>query len=428
MSDIPSEIHRQILLSLPADSLFRFRSVCKEWCSLIDDPSFVKAHIQNQVSSSTLLLKNEGSGSPPLYLMNFDSLEFTDDLNDDGQMIEAIPVKQLVGLDVPRLECLPENSCNGLILLSTSDLNKNWAVWNPITGDYHQLPPPDYPDYYFVHVAAGIGYDHVCDDYKVVRLETFSLGDDDEEYTCRTLLYSLKLGSWKQIMDSPIDFLGRLKYVNGVCVNGQLHNLHWCVHVGVVLTLDLVTEEYRLTPLDPVPFPKERIDIDLDLDAISGSLILTSSYFTSTGCHFDGWVWQEYIVENPWKKLFSFHLNCSKKPRLVAYTKNKKKVTLQHDDGFFWVDIESNSVKLVKVDGLMGISSQVFPGSLYRLDNRGSASKPVSTSTGVKSKRKQTKKRTITRLKIHIRNEVSGVQNPESSYDSSLGSYKADEY
>ncbi|CAH9120175.1 unnamed protein product [Cuscuta epithymum] len=405
MSDIPSELHRQILLSLPADSLFRFRSVCKEWCRLIDDPSFVKAHIQNQVSSSTLLIKKEGPGSPPLYLIDFDSLEFTDDLNDDGQMIEAIPVKQLVRLDVPRLESLPENSCNGLILLSPFDLNKNWAVWNPLTGDYHQLPLPEYPAYYLM--AAGIGYDHVCDDYKVVRLETFSVGDDDDDddddddkYTCRTLLFSLKLGSWKQIMDSPIDFLGRLKYVNGVCVNGELH---WCVHLYGVLTLDLVTEEYRWTFLDPVPFPEE--NIDLDLDAISGSLILTSNYFTSTGYHFDGWVWQEYIVQNPWKKLFSFHLNCSKKPRLVAYMKNKKKVTLQHDDGFFWVDIESNSVKLVTIDGLIGISSQVCPGSLYRLEGHGSTSKPVSTSTGVKRKRKQTKKRTITRLKIHIRNE-----------------------
>ncbi|CAH9108257.1 unnamed protein product [Cuscuta europaea] len=402
MSDIPSELHHKILLLLPADSLFRFRSVCKEWRRLIDDPSFVKAHIQNQISSSTLLIKKEGSGSPPLYLINFDSLEFTHDLNDDGHMIEAIPVKQLVRLDVPRLQNLPENCCNGLILLSSFDLNKNWAVWNPLTGDCHQLPLPDYPTYCFM--TAGIGYDHVSDDYKVVRLETYSPRHD--EYVCRTLLYSLKLGSWKRIEDCPIDFLGMVKYVNGVCVNGELH---WCATLSCVVTLDLVTEEYRFTPLPPEPFPEERFD--LDLDAISGSLILTCSYFTGTGCHFDGWVLQEYGVESPWKKLFSFHLNCSKQPRLVAYMKNKKKVILQRDDGFFWVDIESNSVKQVTVDGLVGISSQVFPGSLYRLDDRGSTSNSVSTSTGVKRKRKQTKKRTITRLRIHIRNE--SYQSPE---------------
>ncbi|CAH9105924.1 unnamed protein product [Cuscuta epithymum] len=193
----------------------------------------------------------------------------------------------------------------------------------------------------------------------------------------------------------------------------------------MIITLDLVTEEYGHIPIPPVSSSKEIID--MYLDAISGLLILSYTYFTSSGCHFDGWVLQEYGVENPWEKLLSFHLPCFESPKLVAYMKNKKKVILQRDDGFFWVDIESNSVKQVAFDDLMVISSQVCPGSLYRLDDRGNTSKPVSTLTGgVKRKRKQIKKRTITRLKIHIRK--GSYRSPEPSYDSSLGSYEADEY
>ncbi|CAH9137977.1 unnamed protein product [Cuscuta epithymum] len=415
MSDIPSQLYHQILLSLPADSLFRFRSVCKEWCRLIDDPSFVKAHTQNQISSSTLLIKKD-SGSPPFYLINFDSLEFADDLNDDGQMIEVIPVKQLVRLGVPRIQSLPVNSCNGLILISTYDRNKIWAVWNTLTRDCHQLPPPDCSTFTFA--AAGLGYDHVSDDYKVVRLDTNSRGG---KYVCRTLVYSLKLGSWKRIKDCPDNFIG-LNRVNGFCVNGKLH---WYA-CEMIITLDLVTEEYGHIPIPPISSSKEIFE--MYLDAISGLLILSYSYLTSSGCDFDGWVLQEDGAENPWEKLFSFHLPYFESPKLVAYMKNKKKVILQRDDGFFWVDIESNLVKQVAFDGLIVISSQVCPGSLYRLDDRGNTSKPVSTSTGgVKRKRKQIKKRTITRLKILIRNE-SHYWSPKRGFDSTLGFYEVDEY
>ncbi|CAH9105928.1 unnamed protein product, partial [Cuscuta epithymum] len=110
----------------------------------------------------------------------------------------------------------------------------------------------------------------------------------------------------------------------------------------MIITLDLVTEEYSHIPLPPLP---SKEIIDMYLDAISGLLILSYSYFTSSGCHFDGWELQEYRVENPWTKLLSFRLYSFDSPKLVAYMKNKKQVILQREYGFFWVDIESNSVK-----------------------------------------------------------------------------------
>ncbi|RAL47582.1 hypothetical protein DM860_011320 [Cuscuta australis] len=43
MSNLPSD------LRLPADSLFRSRSVCKDWKRAIDDPSFIRDHMKNQI-------------------------------------------------------------------------------------------------------------------------------------------------------------------------------------------------------------------------------------------------------------------------------------------------------------------------------------------------------------------------------------------
>ncbi|KAL3623310.1 hypothetical protein CASFOL_032126 [Castilleja foliolosa] len=51
----PLDICREILILLPAKSLIRLRAVCKDWRSAIDDPFFVKAHTDKQLSSKTLL-------------------------------------------------------------------------------------------------------------------------------------------------------------------------------------------------------------------------------------------------------------------------------------------------------------------------------------------------------------------------------------
>ncbi|XP_074264858.1 uncharacterized protein LOC141587303 [Silene latifolia] len=43
---LPPEVWTQILLSLPAKTLLKFRCVCKSWCSIIDDPDFIHMHFQ----------------------------------------------------------------------------------------------------------------------------------------------------------------------------------------------------------------------------------------------------------------------------------------------------------------------------------------------------------------------------------------------
>jgi hypothetical protein len=41
---LPPEVVEEILLRIPAKQLRRFRAVCRSWCSLISDPTFIKAH------------------------------------------------------------------------------------------------------------------------------------------------------------------------------------------------------------------------------------------------------------------------------------------------------------------------------------------------------------------------------------------------
>lgn len=42
---LPPEVLSEILSWLDVDSLLRFKTVCKEWCYLIEDPTFICSHM-----------------------------------------------------------------------------------------------------------------------------------------------------------------------------------------------------------------------------------------------------------------------------------------------------------------------------------------------------------------------------------------------
>ncbi|KAL7097190.1 hypothetical protein ACP275_10G128100 [Erythranthe tilingii] len=373
MSDIPSDLYHNILRRVPTDSLLRFRTVCKEWRRLIDDPSFIRSHTNNQLSSATLLIRN--SDGTRLYSLSLDSLDYN---NDAHQVLDVIPVQTLYRKGVPRIPELPVASCNGLMLLSEPYIEKTWLVWNPLTRELHKLPEPDikYPRL----VGSGIGYDSASDDYKVVRVDRLYLGN---ESVYQTRVYSLKTKSWKVIEDCPRHFPvpnpNASVFLNGV--------IYWRSY-EFVIALDLETEHYHKLPLPPClgnPF-------ETHLDALGGFLVLSEYYSMK---RIDEWVMKDY----EWVKLFSFGgvygSGFMWNLRPVAYLKSKGQLFLQHDKGFFMLDMQKNFAKKFTIDGLPdNFSSQFFPRSLFRLDE--SCDVAVESTAGMKNKYNQRFKNSVT--------------------------------
>ncbi|KAH6827473.1 hypothetical protein C2S53_005270 [Perilla frutescens var. hirtella] len=394
MSDVPSDLFQEILLRLPAESLLRFRAVCKSWRRTIDDPSFIKSHTTNQQSYSCTQLLIRDSIFCRLFSLSLDSLSIdtaaADHIHGQQQRtVDLTRIKNLVRSGVPFLRDLPTTSCHGLILIYHSNFFKTWVIWNPLTQEFIRLRDPDFGTG-MPSLGVGIGYDYAGDDYKVVRIDEWYGGG---KFVYRTLVYSLKSRSWKAIGDCPRDsILGRR--AAGVYLNGALH---W-ISENVIMALDLGTEEYQLVALPPQLGVGE--PLDMYIDAFDGCLLFSCYYssepfwnkFGGEEC-LEGWIMKSHH-HVCWIKLFSFGVRGSvaslRDLRPVAYLKSKGQVFLQNDTHFYCFDIHMNSSKKVTIHGLPdSFTCQNFYGSLVRLDN----DSDTAEKRGLNRKKKMMKKR-----------------------------------
>ncbi|KAL3626368.1 hypothetical protein CASFOL_029917 [Castilleja foliolosa] len=346
MSDIPSELHREILLRLPAESLFRFRSVCKSWRRIIDDPPFLRSiTTTNQLPFPNLLIS---SGTNSLYSLSLDSLIH---INCD-QTIDATHVKYSPWLEFPAA------TCNGLILILDHQYYDTWeydeifVILNPLTGDFHELPKLDV-DLGFA--GCGIGYDSASDDYIVVRLDYL-------KNVYRTLVYSLRLNTWKQIMDCPDFYNGNSMNENvGVFLNGAIH---WKTYSSIVV-LDLATEKYH----ELAAPPEHEYPWFTRLDAFDGCLVVSVVSGTKRS-----WM----MKDDRWVRLYSSVERgviggyTSRQMRMcpIAYSEKERRLILQQENEIVVWDIEKKFAKKITIHGLLGNRSsyQICPRSIFRFN------------------------------------------------------------
>lgn len=124
IKSFPQDIIVEILLRLPVKSLGRFRSVCKLWLALINDPHFIASHLRHTKTHKLIL------ASHSLYSVNY----------------EATPIdEELVALELDfPLKSVPRNapvqifgSCNGLLCIMP--VPKVLFLLNPATGEFRNF-------------------------------------------------------------------------------------------------------------------------------------------------------------------------------------------------------------------------------------------------------------------------------------------------
>ncbi|KDP32919.1 hypothetical protein JCGZ_13700 [Jatropha curcas] len=376
MSKIPHDVINDILLQLPVKSLLRFRCLSKPLCSLIDGPDFIHLHLSHSLqtrSNLSLILRDWN-----LYSFDFDSLDVPGSVPSVETLVHPLHIgggTEAVG------------SCNGLVALRNSE--RDVAFYNLSTRKCKRLPvseiKPPHRALKTGYVFYGFGYDSSNEDYKLIRMATFS-GDDDGcevfDYDYEVKIYSLKNDSWKRINDLPYylrflhkpfyQVLHRRGYGAYAC-----NALHWVMpqwpELGVknaIISFDFVTETFREVPQPD--YGNNRLKSQVDVGVLEGKLCAMCNYQHE---YVDLWVMEKYGMKESWNKLFSFMTTKSISAfmflRPLAYSKDGDKVLLEvNDHKLLWYDLNKRTVRTVRTqDGPKSFGAEMCVGSLVPLDD-----------------------------------------------------------
>ncbi|XP_058767396.1 F-box/kelch-repeat protein At3g06240-like [Vicia villosa] len=310
-SHIPYDLGITILVKLPLKSLKRLGCVCKSWGILFENSNFINIFSNNFIS-------NHGSHDDASLLLQVTITNFSDTRYHSLYSLYGDSFINRVKLEWPNpfhvenpyFYILDSGSINGTLCLY-SDINGIFiiVIWNPITKELKVIPrspiefvPSPY-DQYFV-VLHGFGYDHIQDDYKIIRYINVGLHSSDIYGGKYWEIYSLRSNSWRTLdIGMPgcgLGTIGERLYTLGMC--------HW-ISKGYTNKDDSYLVSFNLngeifnTTLIPL-FMDAELDHEFSIHSmmLNGSIATISWYDDTTTFHIS--ILGELGVKESWIKLF----------------------------------------------------------------------------------------------------------------------------
>ncbi|XP_074273797.1 F-box protein CPR1-like isoform X2 [Silene latifolia] len=355
---LPLEIITDILSRLQSKTLIRFKSVSKQWYSLINSPDFINLHL-----SQTLISQN-----PPNLIISRLSLfssQISENQSHDFHFSELDhPLKPFYEIN---RKFLPQiiGSINGVVCFSSWDRSSVF-LYNPSTKTHRLIPAfsnrnPELEKTYGNNTAElvvfGFGFESVSRDYKVVRMAKTRNNQ-------LASVYSLRDDSWKCVNDETImEFY--LYSVETVLVDENLHFIVFddSIFKPKIKCFNLRTEIFSI--FDLPEFDKRFSGTQYVIKELGGCFSVLLNYHNpilemeaSWGLvRVDLWVMKEHGNEESWFRLFSIRdpaslevLTCMKP---VVYSKDKERVLLELDGPCFgWYSWASNRFERITVHGL----------------------------------------------------------------------------
>lgn len=356
-STIPEELIMEIFLRVPAKSLLRFRCLSKSWRAQIDSPKFIRMHSDQSAkrgSTGDIIIVKDSE----VYSLDFDTRD-------------SCTAKKLIKFPCQALDLdtqLQVSCCRGILCLSNlsrdrrdfsgRDESFTWLNLNPSTGTgrycsrkvlcnaengqglvlFRALTN----NYFFV------GYDHLNDDFKVVRLVQY-IGLNKHRYVFT--IYSLRTKSWKEVEAFPFF---NCKADSGVFIDGT-NAMHWIVSKTTgdnngdsITALNFETERFSV-----VPFPDSDHDGDklgvAGLGSFEGRLYLCQSWARSG---IIVWVMKEYGIKDSWTKLILLENSYGFLKPLAYSESGRQLLVVLDDEEMHWYHLQEKSLTRVTVSGL----------------------------------------------------------------------------
>ncbi|XP_044505729.1 F-box protein At5g07610-like [Mangifera indica] len=221
----------EILVCLPVKSLLSFKSVSKNWLSIITSPNFsLRLSRLPKPISGLLMPRNNSQG------YNFINL---------GSNPSPAPFKSLTFEDIPSRIHIKQ-SCNGLLLCSSLQENArrpNYFVYNPATNKCTMLPPIAndngalYRDVVLAFDPSKSPY------YKVVCVKDCF----NSESSIQIEVFSSQTRTWR-VCNSSFNYPNGPFFMEGVFWNNAIY---WCKSWSPSIYFDLDKEEVREIPMPP---------------------------------------------------------------------------------------------------------------------------------------------------------------------------------
>ncbi|KAK3142813.1 hypothetical protein QOZ80_4BG0351940 [Eleusine coracana subsp. coracana] len=287
-STIPDElVVSEVLVRLPVKSLLRVKSVCRSWRAAVEDPSFVRRHLElsrARTTPSVLVIPRDEDDESESEGVSFHRLVLE---KDDPADVALMFDKALLPDDhLGMTNAIVPTHCDGLIALATP--TGKVFVCNPATREFVALPPGTTGSKIDATAVAIVGYDAWRDKYVVARYfyrrydqckqqdaadighEIFTLGEE-EDSSC-----------WMPTADPP-HAIGPSR---PICTRNAFY---WSTHnrkpKNALLRFGL-----RDRAFDVVPFPPATADFNHSVDNVAemgGKLCYVN---TATNTAFDVWV------------------------------------------------------------------------------------------------------------------------------------------
>ncbi|CDY24910.1 BnaC03g22620D [Brassica napus] len=298
MKELGLDLEEEVLLRLPLKSILKFKSVSKQWRSLLESRSFSerRRHITIQKNQKKMQFV-------AALLLNYPKLVVDDD--EEVEMIyldcnfpKSLSSKEREGLymysDFSRR---PSLSCDGLVCMPVP----GWInVLNPSTGEFLRFPSGRDPKMTDVLVDGsrrgfevfpgywrmGFGRDIVNGNYKVVRM-CFQ-----RNYSYCEIL-EINIGVWRKLKRKPLFYVGeRLK------------------SAFKILALDLHTEEFRSVKTPP------RFCKSGQIANLEDRLVIAVAHTGNPDFKFG--IWSMDAQEETWSITYSFPLSSSTRSSYVS--------------------------------------------------------------------------------------------------------------
>ncbi|RDX86328.1 F-box/kelch-repeat protein, partial [Mucuna pruriens] len=234
---------------------------------------------------------------------------------------------------------LDSGSVNGIICLCQGF--KKVMLWNPTNGKFKVIPPSpvEFPSEGAMVLFYGFGYDHVRNDYKLIRsIEIVALTANDLEVEDKSMLhyetlweiYSLQSNSWRKL---DVDMSGY--YASGVTSQVYLDGVcHWW-------------DESEIPHHDKACLVSFDMSNERQLTVLNESIALISNYAEIST--FQVSILGEVGVKESWIKLFIVGpLSYVDHPIGVG---KKSIFFIKEDEQLAWFDLNTQKIEELGIKG-----------------------------------------------------------------------------